>query len=86
MQFQFHRALCDAAGYEGPLHNCSIYNSEAAGDALGAMLAIGASKPWPEAMEALTGQRRMDADAIIDYFQPLMTWLNEQNAGRQCGW
>jgi peptidyl-dipeptidase A len=86
MQFQFHRALCDAAGYEGPLHNCSIYNSEAAGDALGAMLAMGASKPWPEAMEALTGQRRMDADAIIDYFQPLMTWLNEQNAGRQCGW
>ena len=86
MQFQFHRALCDAAGYQGPLHNCSIYNSEAAGDALGAMLAMGASKPWPEAMEALTGQRRMDADAIIDYFQPLMTWLNEQNAGRQCGW
>jgi peptidyl-dipeptidase A len=86
MQFQFHRALCDAAGYQGPLHNCSIYNSEAAGDALGAMLAVGASKPWPEAMEALTGQRRMDADAIIDYFQPLMTWLNEQNAGRQCGW
>jgi peptidyl-dipeptidase A len=86
MQFQFHRALCDAAGYQGPLHNCSIYNSEAAGDALGAMLAMGASKPWPEAMEALTGQRRMDADAIIDYFQPLMTWLNEQNEGRQCGW
>ena len=86
MQFQFHRALCDAAGYEGPLHDCSIYNSEAAGDALGAMLAMGASKPWPDAMQALTGQRQMDARAIIDYVQPLMTWLNEQNADRQCGW
>ena len=86
MQFQFHRALCDAAGYQGPLHNCSIYNSKPAGEKLGAMLAMGASKPWPEAMEALTGQRHMDADAIIDYFQPLMAWLAEQNAGRQCGW
>ena len=86
MQFQFHRALCDAAGYQGPLHNCSIYNSEAAGEKLGAMLAMGASKPWPDAMQALTGQRRMDAEAITDYFQPLMAWLREQNADRQCGW
>jgi peptidyl-dipeptidase A len=86
MQFQFHRALCDAAGYTGPLHNCSIYGSKKAGAKLGDMLAMGASKPWPLAMQALTGQTNMDAAAIIDYFQPLMTWLNEQNAGRQCGW
>jgi peptidyl-dipeptidase A len=86
MQFQFHRALCDAAGYTGPLHDCSIYNSKEAGSKLGAMLAMGASKPWPVAMEALTGQPNMDAAAIIDYFQPLMAWLNEQNADRQCGW
>lgn len=86
MQFQFHRALCDAAGYIGPLHNCSIYNSKEAGVKLGDMLAMGASKPWPVAMKALTGQPHMDAAAIIDYFQPLMTWLNKQNADRQCGW
>lgn len=86
MQFQFHRALCDAAGYIGPLHNCSIYNSNEAGAKLGDMLAMGASKPWPVAMKALTGQPHMDAAAIIDYFQPLMTWLNKQNADRQCGW
>ena len=86
MQFQFHKALCETAGHEGPLNECSIYNNKTAGDKLGAMLAMGQSKPWPDAMEAMTGQREMDASAIIDYFAPLNVWLKEQNEGRQCGW
>ena len=86
MQFQFHKALCEAAGFDGPLHECSIYQNKAAGEKLGNMLAMGQSKPWPDAMEALTGQRQMDASAIIDYFAPLNAWLKEQNQGRQCGW
>ncbi|GAA6136715.1 M2 family metallopeptidase [Arenicella sp. 4NH20-0111] len=86
MQFQFHKALCGKAGFEGPLHECSIYDNKDAGKALGDMLALGQSKPWPDAMEALTGQRQMDASAIIDYFAPLNSWLKEQNKDRQCGW
>ena len=86
LQFQFHRALCEAAGYEGPLHRCSIYASEPAGERLKQMLEMGASRPWPEALEALTGEREMDASAIIDYFAPLMDWLDRQNQGRTCGW
>ena len=86
LQFQFHRSLCELAGYEGPLHQCSIYGNEAAGKALRDMLAMGASKPWPYALEALTGQREMDATAIVDYFAPLMGWLADQNEGRRCGW
>ena len=86
MQFQFHKALCDAAGFDGPLYECSIYDSKAAGEKLGNMLAMGQSKPWPEAMEALTGQRSMDGSAIIDYFGPLNSWLKEQNKDRSCGW
>jgi len=86
MQFQFHKALCDTAGHEGPLHECSIYNNKKAGKALGDMLVLGQSKPWPDAMQALTGQREMDASAIIDYFKPLNSWLKEQNQDRQCGW
>lgn len=85
-QFQFHRALCDAAGETGPLHRCSIFKNEAAGKKLRDMLAMGASKPWPDAMEALTGKRELDASAIVDYFQPLMVYLEEQNKGRECGW
>lgn len=86
MQFQFHKALCEKAGHQGPLHECSIYGNETAGKALGDMLALGQSKPWPDAMEALTGQRKMDASAIIDYFAPLNAYLKEQNKDRQCGW
>ena len=86
LQFQFHRALCEAAGYEGPLNRCSIYGNEAAGQRLAAMLEMGASKPWPDALEAMTGSRQMDATAIVDYFAPLKVWLDEQNKGRECGW
>ncbi|MFN2240205.1 MAG: M2 family metallopeptidase [Thermoanaerobaculia bacterium] len=86
LQFQFHRSLCETAGYEGPLNRCSIYGNEAAGKALRDMMALGASRPWPDALEAVTGQRQMDATAIIDYFAPLKTWLDQQNQGKTCGW
>jgi peptidyl-dipeptidase A len=86
LQFQFHRALCKAAGQTGPLHECSIYGNKEAGKKLQEMLALGASKPWPDALEAMTGQRELDATAILEYFAPLHKWLKEQNAGQQCGW
>ena len=86
LQFQFHRALCDASGFQGPLHECSIYGNQAAGEKLKALLALGASKPWPEALYAMTGERQMDASAIIEYFQPLQVWLKEQNKSQKCGW
>ena len=86
LQFQFHRALCAAAGVEGPLHRCSIYGSAEAGARLNAMLELGASRPWPDALETVTGQREMDATAILDYFAPLQVWLDEQNEDRACGW
>ena len=86
LQFQFHKALCDVAGDEGPLNRCSIYGSEEAGEALNAMLEMGQSKPWQEALQTLTGTDKMDASTIVNYFQPLKTWLDEQNKDRQCGW
>lgn len=86
LQFQLHRALCEKAGFKGPLHECSIYGNREAGRAFQEMLALGRSKPWPDALEKLTGTRQMDATAIVDYFRPLMQWLDEQNHGRECGW
>jgi peptidyl-dipeptidase A len=86
LQFQFHRALCQAAGHQGPLHECSIYGNKEAGKRLQAMLELGASKPWPDALTALTGQREMDASAMLEYFTPLRQWLREQNKGQKCGW
>ncbi len=82
LQFQFHRALCREAGYKGPLHRCSIYGNKQAGAKLKQMLELGLSKPWPEALKAMTGEDRMDATAILDYFAPLKQWLDEQNKGQ----
>jgi peptidyl-dipeptidase A len=86
LQFQFHRALCEAAGQKGPLHRCSIHGSREAGERLRRTLAMGLSRPWPDALEALTGSRQTDASAIADYFAPLRTWLDEQNKGDRIGW
>jgi peptidyl-dipeptidase A len=86
LQFQFHRALAKASGCTTPLHRCSIYGNTEAGKRLQAMMAMGASKPWPEALEALTGQREMDASAMAEYFEPLKKWLDEQNRQTTVGW
>jgi peptidyl-dipeptidase A len=86
LQYQLHRGLCQAAGNKGPLNRCSIYGNAEAGKRLRTMLAMGQSRPWPEALKVVTGQEQMDATAIIDYFAPLKTWLDQQNQGRKCGW
>ena len=86
LQFQFYKAACDQAGWTGPLHRCSFYGNKEVGAKLDAMLAMGQSKPWPDALEAFTGSREMDGSAMLAYFAPLMTWLQEQNKDRKCGW
>ena len=88
LQFQFHKSLCEIAGDKGPVHRCSIYGSKEAGAKLNTMLEMGASKPWPEALEVVTGTNEMDAGAVLDYFAPLKVWLDEQNKvkNNQCGW
>ncbi len=86
LQFQFYKAACEQAGWEGPLHRCSFYGNEQVGEKLNAMLEMGGSKPWPDALEAFTGSREMSGKALIDYFAPLKTWLDEQNKGKPQGW
>ena len=86
LQFQFYKGLCDAAGYKGPLYNCSFYGNKAAGQKFWAMLEKGASQPWQATLKELTGGEKMDAGAVLEYFAPLQDWLKQQNAGQQCGW
>jgi len=86
LQFQFHRALSKIAGCTAPLNRCSIYESQEAGKRLNAMLSMGQSRPWQDALEALTGSRQMDATAILDYFAPLDKWLDDQLKGKPVGW
>jgi peptidyl-dipeptidase A len=86
LQFQFYQAACKQAGWTGPLHRCSFYNNKDVGRRLNAMLEMGASKPWPDALEKFTGTREISGDAMVAYFQPLMVWLKQQNRGQKCGW
>ena len=86
LEFQFYRALCRESGYKGPLNRCTFYGSKEAGAKFNKMLAMGQSKPWPDALEALTGGRQVDASAILEYFAPLQKWLDEQNKGKTVGW
>ena len=86
LQFQFYKAACDQAGWTGPLHRCSFYGNKQVGENLNKMLAMGASKPWPDALEAFTGSREMSGKAMAEYFAPLKAWLDEQNKGKPQGW
>ncbi|MHA6722639.1 M2 family metallopeptidase [Sphingomonas sp. RS2018] len=86
LQFQFYKAACDQAGWKGPLHRCSFYGDKAVGAKLDAMLKMGQSKPWPDALQAFTGSREMSGKAMVDYFAPLKTWLDAQNKGKPQGW
>jgi peptidyl-dipeptidase A len=86
LQFQFHEAACKMANWQGPLHRCSIYGNKEVGKRIDAMLAMGSSKPWPDALEAFTGSREMDAGAVVRYFKPLMVELKKENEGQKCGW
>jgi peptidyl-dipeptidase A len=85
-QFQFYKAACDMAGWKGPLHRCSFYGNKEVGQRLSQMLSMGASHPWPDALEAFTGSREMSGKPMLEYFAPLQAWLEEQNRGKQCGW
>ncbi|HEY0627006.1 MAG TPA: M2 family metallopeptidase [Allosphingosinicella sp.] len=86
LQFQFYKAACQQAGWTGPLHRCSFYGNKEVGRRFNAMLEMGSSRPWPEALQAFTGSREMSGAALLEYFAPLQTWLKQQNRGRQCGW
>ncbi|WOF42639.1 M2 family metallopeptidase [Sphingopyxis indica] len=86
LQFQFYQAACKQAGWKGPLHRCSFYGNKKVGANLNAMLEMGASKPWPDALQAFTGTREMSGKAMMEYFAPLKKWLDEQNKGHPSGW
>lgn len=86
LQFQFYEAACKQAGWKGPLHRCSFYGNKTVGARMNAMLEMGQSKPWPDALQAFTGTREMSGKALLRYFAPLQGWLSSQNKGKACGW
>ena len=86
LQFQFHQSACEQAGWQGPLHRCSVYGNKEVGAKFNAMMEMGMSQPWGNALEAFTGSKKMDGSAVVAYFAPLKAWLDEENKDRSCGW
>ena len=86
MQYQFHEALCKEMGFDGPLHECSIYGSKTAGEKIISTMALGESQPWQDTFENLTGSRQLSGKSILNYYAPLKDWLDDQNKQRTCGW
>ena len=86
MQYQFHEALCEASGYDGYLHECSVYGNKDAGEKIISTMALGQSLPWQDAFEKITDSRKLSGESILSYYAPLKKWLDEQNEFRTCGW
>ena len=86
MQYQFHEALCNAMNFDGPLHECSIYGNEVAGEKIISTMAMGQSQPWQNAFENITGSRNLSGSSVMNYYKPLKEWLDKQNENRMCGW
>ena len=86
MQYQFHEALCNAMNFNGPLHECSIYGNEVAGEKIISTMAMGQSQPWQDAFENITGSRSLSGSSVMNYYKPLKEWLDKQNENRMCGW
>jgi peptidyl-dipeptidase A len=86
LQFQFYKSACEMSGWKGPLHRCSFYGNKEVGQRLNQMLSMGASKPWPDALQVFAGTREISGKPMLEYFAPLQAWLEQQNAGKQCGW
>nr|UJP38391.1 angiotensin-converting enzyme 2 [Taphozous melanopogon] len=86
LEFQFQEALCQTAQHKGPLHECDISNSTEAGSKLLQMLKLGKSEPWTSALEEIVGIKNMDVRPLLNYFEPLFTWLKDQNKNSFVGW
>ena len=93
VSFNFQQRIIFSGKYEPgnpkkPLHQCNFYGSVEAGNKMKEMLSLGASRPWRDAMEKMTGERKMSTKAIREYFQPLESWLKQKNKknGVTVGW
>ena len=74
------------AGWKGPLHRCSFYGNKEVGARLNQMLSMGASKPWPDALRRSPALAKFRASRCSNISRRCSSWLEQQNAGKQCGW
>jgi len=83
--YQFYKGLCEISGQyrkNDPnlvLQNCDFFGSVEAGDALKEIMRSGAKRPWYDIITPVTGTRKLDAEALLEFYEPLYQWLRENN-------
>ncbi len=78
--FQMHNHIAKNILHQDP-RNTNYYGNTGVGDFLRTLMAPGASRPWRDVLRETTGQE-LNANAMMEYFAPLHSWLQEQNRGR----
>jgi peptidyl-dipeptidase A len=80
--YQLHDHICREILHTDP-HACNYYGHREVGDFLRGILAPGASRDWREVLREATGED-LTAEPMLEYYRPLLTYLEQQNRGRTC--
>lgn len=79
--FQLHDHISRKILKQDP-HDTDYYGNREVGTFLKRVMAPGATRPWREVLRETTG-RELNGKAMAEYFQPLYSWLQQQNRGRK---
>lgn len=78
--FQLHDHIAKKILKQDP-RATNYYGNKEVGKFLKEIMTPGSSKDWKEVLRDKTGSD-LSAKPMLDYFEPLMQWLKEQNKGR----
>ena len=84
IKYQLHTYIAKNILKQDP-RDCNYYGNREVGTFLWNLLSLGATRDWREVMLEMTGSE-VSTNAMLEYFEPLVSYLEEQNAGRKVGW
>lgn len=84
LKFQWHDYIARKILHQPP-QRCNYANNKAVGDFLRDIMKKGGTEDWRKVLREATGED-LSTRAMVEYFKPLIAWLQEQNKGRQIGW
>lgn len=84
IKYQLHMYIAKNILHQDP-RNCSYYGNKELGAFLYNLMKVGATRDWRQLIREATGED-LSAKAMLEYYAPLMKYLQEQNKGRDIGW
>ncbi len=79
--YQLHNHIAKNILYQDP-RATNYYDQKGIGEFMQKIMQPGASKDWRKVLKESTGDE-LNGKAMLEYFQPLVNWLKEQNKGRK---